>query len=398
MSKLVAFAAIQGGYKVVSTAEGAYQKALASHNADTKIGFPNTAYYLPVIYSLTGMKVETLEDLKKPLEFARGLLPPHVKGKNHLPYLGPLLDAGMAAIFSYEIIEALRLLEYPDFYIPQEDPDIEAGKIWVGPADDVILRKRGVEFVDGSAPGFAAIVGAAPNAEIAKMIVEDYQKKNLYIFCAANHNGTTVIEQLMEANVQIGWNTRIVPFGPDISSAVFALGFANRAAMAFGGVQPGDHKTILHYNKERVFAFVNALGDIGTEWGVAAAGCVNWGFPTLADTDIPEILPTGICTYEHVVANVSHDEICQRSVEVRGLKVNITEIDIPLAFGPAYEGERVRGADLFVQCGGGKTQCTELVKMAEMNEIEDGKVDVVGPDITDLKEGDTFPFCTDCRP
>lgn len=392
MSKLVAFAAIQGGYKVVSTVEGEYRKALDTFNADTKVEFPNTGYYLPVIYSLTGMKVKTLEDLKKPLEFARALLPPHVKGKNHLPYLGPLLDAGMAAILSFEIQEALRIVREPDFYIAQEDPDLEAGKKWVGPADDVILRKRGVEFVDGSAPGFAAIVGAAPTPEIAKMIVEDYQKRNLYIFCAAQHNGTSVIDQLISQGVQIGWNTRIVPFGPDISSAVFALGFANRAAMAFGGVQPGDYKTILKYNKDRIFAFVNALGDIGTEWGVAAAGCVNWGFPTLADTDIPEILPTGICTYEHVVANVSHNEIVQRSVEVRGLKVTVSEIDIPLSFGPAYEGERVRGGDLYVQCGGGKTQCTELVKMAEMNEIEDGKVTVVGPDIADLKKGDTFPL------
>jgi len=249
-----------------------------------------------------------------------------------------------------------------------------------------------VEFVDGSAPGFAAIVGAAPTPEIAKMIVEDYQKRNLYIFCAARHNGTSVIEQLIEAGVQIGWNTRIVPFGPDISSAVFALGFANRAAMAFGGVQPGDYKKILHYNKDRVFAFVNALGDIGTEWGVAAAGCVNWGFPTLADTDIPEILPTGICTYEHVVANVPHDEMVQRSVEVRGLKVTVSQIDIPLSFGPAYEGERVRGADLFCQMGGGKTQCTELVKMADMKEIEDGQVKVVGKDIPDMKEGETLPL------
>lgn len=115
--------------------------------------------------------------MKEPLEFARGLLPPHIKGKHHLPYLGPLLDAGMAAIFAYEIIEALRILREPDFYLPQEDPDIEAGKIWVGPADDVILRKRGVEFVDGSAPGFAAIVGSCPDPETAKMIVEDYQKK-----------------------------------------------------------------------------------------------------------------------------------------------------------------------------------------------------------------------------
>ena len=392
MSKLVAFAAIQGGYKVVSTAEGQFRNAMESFNADSKIEFPNTGYYLPVIYSLTGMKVEKLEDLKKPLEFARGLLPPHVKGKNHLPYLGPLLDAGMAAIFAYEIIEALRILRQPDFYMPGEEPDVENGKLWLGPADDVILRKRGVEFVDGSAPGFAAIVGACPDPETAKMIVEDYQKKNLYIFCAANHNGTSVVEQLLEAGVQVGWNTRIVPFGPDISSAVFALGFANRAAMAFGGIQPGDYRKILQYNKERVFAFVNAFGDIGTEWGTAAAGCVNWGFPTLADTDIPEILPTGICTYEHVVANVPHEEICQRSVEVRGLKVQVTEINIPLSFGPAFEGERVRGADLYCQMGGGKTQAVELVKKAEMNEIEDGKVTVVGKDIGDLKEGDVLPL------
>ena len=392
MSKLIAFAAIQGGYKVVSEVEGILEKALQTYDASTKVGFPNTAYYLPVIYSITGIKVETLEDLKKPMAFAKGLLPPHIKLKNWLPYLGPLLDAGMAGIIAYEVKEALRYLNDPDFYIAQEDPDIENGKLWVGAADDTILRKRGVEFVDGSAPGFAAMVGAAPNAEIAKMIVEDYQKKSLYIFCAANHNGNTVIEQCLEAGMQVGWNTRIVPFGPDISSAVFALGFANRAAMAFGGVQPGDYKTILKYNKDRVFAFVNALGDVGTEWGVAAAGCVNWGFPTIADTPIPEILPTGICTYEHVVAPVEHEEMVQKSIEVRGLKVTISEIDIPCSFGPAFEGERVRGADLLCQTGGGKTQCTELVKMAEMNDIEDGKVEVVGKDITEMEVGDTFPL------
>ena len=185
--------------------------------------------------------------------------------------------------------------------------------------------KEGVEFVDGTAPGFAAIVGAAPTAEIAKDIVEDYQRRSLYIFLAANQNNTSVTKQLIEADVQIGWNTRIVPFGPDISSAIFALGFANRAAMAFGNVQPGDYKKMLLYNKNRIFAFVNALGDVGTDWAGAAAGCVNWGFPTLADTDIPEILPTGICTYEHVVANVPHDEIVQKSVEVRGLKVTVSD-------------------------------------------------------------------------
>jgi CO dehydrogenase/acetyl-CoA synthase beta subunit len=58
----------------------------------------------------------------------------------------------------------------------------------------------------------------------------------------------------------------------------------------------------------------------------------------------------------------------------------------------------VRGADLYAQCGGGKTQCTELVKMAEMNEIEDGKVIIDGTGYrTDVKEGDTFPWAFSSR-
>ncbi|MFC1841236.1 acetyl-CoA decarbonylase/synthase complex subunit alpha/beta, partial [Thermodesulfobacteriota bacterium] len=144
--------------------------------------------------------------------------------------------------------------------------------------------------------------------------------------------------------------------------------------------------------KDRVFAFVNALGDVNAEWAANAAGAVNWGFPTIADTDIPEILPTGVCTYEHVVANVGHDEMPSRSIEIRGLKVTITEIDIPVAYGPAFEGERVRKDDLYLEMGGGKTQATELCKMGEMNEIEDGKVELIGPDVGDTKKGDRLPL------
>ena len=195
--------------------------------------------------------------------------------------------------------------------------------IWLGAAEDTIFRKRGVEFVDGSAPGFAAIVGAAPSVQEAVDLVTEYQKKNLYIFCAARSidGKTSVPEQLLEGGVQIGWPTRIVPFSPDISGAVFALGFANRAAMAFGGMKPGAALKMLLYNKDRIFAFVNAVSEISDEWYANAAGCINWGFPTITNQDIPQVLPTGICTYEHVVSNVPMAELGQKSIEVRGLKV-----------------------------------------------------------------------------
>jgi acetyl-CoA synthase len=392
VSKLVAFAAIQGAYNIVQKAEGKVKQAIEKYGPDQKLEFPNTAYYLPIIYSLLGIPVKTLGDAQKPLGVARQLLPPHVKNVNHLPFLGPLLDAGMAAILAEEIVEAIRYVEDPDFYLVSEEVDLDGGKIWLGAAEDTVFRKRGVEFVDGSAPGFAAIVGAAPSPEIAKEIAEEYQRRNLYVFMCANQSGTTFSEQLVEAGVQIGWNTRLVPFGPDISAAVFALGFANRAAMAFGGVKPGDYRRMLLYNKDRIFAFVNAFGEVNAEWAANAAGCVNWGFPTLSDTDIPEILPTGVCTYEHVVANVAHSDIVNKSVEVRGLKTTVSTIDIPLSYGPAFEGERVRKGDLYLELGGGKTQAVELVQMADMNDVEDGKVVLEGPDISDIKKGDRLPL------
>jgi len=393
MSKLVAFAAIQGGYNIVQKAEGKYKRAMEKYGPEQKLEFPNTAYYLPIIYSILGIPIKTLGDAAEVIKICRSLLPPHIKRVNHLPYLGPMLDAGMAAILAEEIVDAIRYVEDTDFYQPHiEEPDIDNSKIWLGAADDAIMRKRGVEFVDGTAPGFAAIVGAAPDPETAKMIAEEYQKKSIYVFMAANQAGTTFAEQLLEAGVQIGWNARLVPFGPDISAAVFALGFANRAAMSFGGVKPGDSRKILMYNKDRIFAFVNALGEVNAEWAANAAGCVNWGFPTIADTDIPEVLPTGICTYEHVVANVSHEDMTNKSIEIRGLKVTVSEIDIPLAYGPAFEGERVRKDDLYLEMGGGKTQAVELCKMADMKEIEDGQVNVIGPEIKDTKKGDKLPL------
>lgn len=392
MSRLVAFAAIQGAYNIVSKVEGKFKEAMDKYGPNQPLEFPNTAYYLPIIYSILGIKVEKLADAEPVLERCKKLLPPHIKGRIHTPYLGGTLDAGMAAILAEEIFEAIRYVEDPDFYQPVEDPDVEAGKLWVGAADDTIMRKRGIEFVDGSAPGFAAIVGAAPDPETAKMIAEEYQRKNLYVFMCANQAGTTFTQQLIEAGVQIGWSTRLVPFGPDISAAVFALGFANRAAMAFGGVQPGDYRKILLYNKDRIFAFVNALGEVNAEWAANAAGAINWGFPTIADTDIPEILPTGICTYEHVVSSVPHSNICAKSIEVRGLKVTITEVPVPVSYGPAFEGERVRKDDVYLECGGGKTPCFELVRIAEMDAVEDGKVKVIGPDIKDVQPGGRLPL------
>lgn len=390
MSKIIASAAIRGAYKIIERAESTWRAALEKYGENTAAGFPNTAYYLPVIYAMTGLKVERLGDMAAVLKRCRNLLPPPVREINHLPYLAPALDAGMAALFAEEIIEAIRYLEQPDFYTRTEDPS--GTNIWLGAADDVILRKRGVEFVDGTAPGFAAILGAAPSDEVAARIAAELQQKNLYVFMSAESGGRRFAEQLGKAGVQIGWPTRLVSFGPDVSATVFALGFAARAAMSFGGVAPGDYRQNLIYNKDRIFAFVLPLGFVSDEWYANAAGAINFGFPIIADTPIPEVLPTGICTYEHVVSNVPHDKIVARALEVRGLKVTVTEIPIPVAYSPAYEGERVRGDDIYLEAGGGRTPMVEWVTSKPMEEVEDGRIEVIGPEIAEVCAGTKLPL------
>jgi acetyl-CoA synthase len=156
-------------------------------------------------------------------------------------------------------------------------------------------------------------------------------------------------------------------------------------------VKPGQFRRNLIYNKDRTFAFVMPLGFVTDEWYANAAGAINWGFPTIADTPIPEVLPTGVCTYEHVVSNIPHDEIVQKAVEVRGLKVAVSEVPVPVSYGPAFEGERVRGDDIHLEMGGGRTQAVEWITTKEMDEVEDGRVEVIGSDVTDVEPPGQLP-------
>ncbi|MCM8786141.1 MAG: acetyl-CoA decarbonylase/synthase complex subunit alpha/beta [Candidatus Omnitrophica bacterium] len=390
MSKIIASAAINGANKIVNMAERKWREAIDKYGANQDVAFPDTAYYLPIIYGILGIPISKLSHMEKVFKICKDLLPEPVHKDCHLPYLGPVLDAGMATLFAEEMMEAIRYIENPDFYFPEEEPPEE--KLWLGAANDIILRKRGIEFVDGTAPGFAAIIGSVPDNETAVKIATELIEKNLYVFMCAEYNNKRFAEQLKENGMQLGWPVRLVPFGPEIYEVVFSLGFAVRAAMSFGGIEPGDYRRILIYNKDRIFAFVLAFGYVNEEWYANAAGAINFGFPTIADTPIPQILPTGICTYEHVVSNIPHSEIVSKAVEVRGLKVTVSKVDIPVPYGPAFEGERVRKEDLYLEIGGGKSLSCEWTTTLPLNQVEDGKIEVIGPEIDQIPEGRTIPM------
>ena len=380
---------------MVKRAEEALAKAIDEKGKDAPVAYPNTAYYLPIMYLFLGQKVEKLGDLEESLAEARKLLGPIPSEKTWLPYLGDTLDAGVATLIAEETIEVLKLVTGPN---PVEG-------IWLGFTDDSILRTQGIKLVDGRMPGFAAIVGNVPTNEQAVELVRGLQERSILVFMAGNTNGRAIAEQLAEEKIQQDWDTFLVPYGKDITSAVHALNFAARSAMTFGGVEPGGVKQatdILMYNKKRVYAFVLALGAdddaecedqvITDEKYATAAGAINFGFPVISNVGIPEILPTGICTYEHVVANVPTEEILNRAIEVRGLTIKIENIPIPVSFGAGFEGERVRKEDMHVQFGSKYTDAFELLRMKPIAEITDGQIEVIGPEVEDMTEGEAYPL------
>jgi acetyl-CoA synthase len=394
MSKIIATAAIRGAHQLVKQAEEALGKAIEKKGKETAVAYPNTAYYLPIIYLFLGQKVQKLGDLEESLQEAKKLLAEIPTDKLWLPYLGDTLNSGVATLIAEEIIESLKFVVGPN----------PINGIWLSFTGDSILRLQGIKLVDGRMPGFAAVVGCTKKNEDAVKLIRGLQERNILVFMAGHTNGKAIAEQLAEERIEMNWDTFLVPYGKEITAAVHSLNFAARSAMTFGGIEAGDIRAardILLYNKDRVHAFVMALGKdsnvdhdqlITDEKYATAAGAINFGFPVISDVNLPQILPTGICTYEHVISGIKLNDIISRAVELRGLTIKIEKIPIPVPFGAGFEGERVRKEDMFVQFGGKYTNGFELLQMKPMEEIEDGKIEVIGPEVDEMKEGGAYPL------
>lgn len=66
--------------------------------------------------------------------------------------------------------------------------------------------------------------------------------------------------------------------------------------------------------------------------------------------------------------------------------------DIPVDVGVIYEGQRIRRNDMYVELGGPDVkEKFELTRVKKPNEVEDGKVTIVGPDLKDMEQGKAYP-------
>jgi acetyl-CoA decarbonylase/synthase complex subunit beta len=307
------------------------------------LSYDETAYHLPISFALTGT---TVHDKKSALDvFTR-------TSNNPLVASECILAEKTAA--------------------SGREPAPFTGFI-----DDTIIRKLGYSLVDGSILGLALVLGTPSSPDSAAAICRELQEKYMLTFLAGD-----VVSSLTRGGVKVGLEYRLIPLGSIPLYGVHFVDVIARVAMMFGGVTPGDIHRLLAYASERAKAIVIVFPGLSDQEIALVDGMRVLGFP---------ILSLGDYTGGEWIQTRT-DEVVRRGMEQKGIKVHITAIPIPMGCSPAFEGKSIRKEEMFVEFGGGRTPAFELLSMRAADEVEDGKVTVIGPEIDMMKEGGAYPL------
>lgn len=347
-----------GNDTVYGLTEGAIGDAIAKHGADKAVAFPGTAYSLPCYYAVTGTKVSTLGELKDALGVVKTLMTREKR----------LNDAFMSGVATALCAEFIEVLKYIDGAQPYEEP-------CYGHLPDAVIRELGVPLVTGDIPGVAVILGAAPTAQEGVDLVKSYQAQGILVTLVGG-----IVDQCAELGYKTGANVRVIPLGKDVTSVIHVVSVAIRAALIFGNIQPGDAAGLMKYTFERVPAFVNAFAPLDPVIVACGAGAIALGFPVITNEETFRV-PKSLIVQKDV------SKFNATSLEARDIKIKITNIDIPVAFASAFEGEIIRKGDMQVEFDGSRVDCVELVHMKDMSEVEDHKIELIGPDIDEFEVG-----------
>ena len=369
---------VQLGTKGADAVLALTRSSLEKAGKDTAVGFPETNYFLPIIYGLFNAEVKTVGDCMGILAAAEGLNK-NIKPANGFSIpgaLGPILNKGCATLVCEEMLTALMTAT-------KAHP-----KGGIGFIPDKILRLLGLQLVDGRIAGVAVILGPAKDADSAEKLVRDFQTNSIVCLLAGSANGKTFAKQLEEKGVEIGLDNYIVPLGDDYLSAIYAVNFAIRAPLIYGGFKPGQWQGIADYVQKRVPAFIVLLSHVDEIIVATGLGALAFGVPIITDLEVPQLPKIDTTLHEALVTEKDYSKIVSKCLLTRGIKVKVTKINIPVAYAAAFEGERVRKEQLQSEFGGKAGMSFEFLTTKKLDEVEDGSVELIGKDIDFLKPGE----------
>ncbi|MGB9935134.1 acetyl-CoA decarbonylase/synthase complex subunit alpha/beta [Thermodesulfovibrio yellowstonii] len=353
IEKLVEFTK-KASEELLKETEALLNNTISEKGKTFSFELPDTAYGLPLIYALEGLKITELSELEKFYET--------IKDK-----FSQSLDAMNLALNYLYLAEIYLALLFCHSERNEESP-------FYGFLSDTIQRTLGVQLVDGRIPAVAVLVGKIEQEKLLP-IIKELQEKRILAFLIG-----PLAEEFIKTGERQGFEAYVVPVGTKIEETVYVIDWAVRASLIFGGQTAGDKNAIIDYVRKRVNTFAIAFGSIDEKAVAVALGAAVFAIPVITDQSLPEISIPEIAAYPLIVSEPNYEKIVKKAIETRGLKIIVEKPPIPVAYGPAFEGERVRKEDTFIEFGGQKTPAFEWVRMKEIQELEDEKVEIVGTD------------------
>lgn len=348
--------AAEGSDNIVAIARKMVSDASSKYGGDTLLSYPETGYGLPSIYAWKG--IESL-DLNGAEELLQSL--PVSKASS----LEDGFSSGESAMYAAEIIEAITYL----------DNDTERD----GFIPDRVLRKLGLSFVDETIPGAVVFLGGEVGKEDLSAMVRESQSKGMVAIASGDYP-----DMMRNNDISLGFDRMLYPVGT-FTATVHAINFAIRAALTFGGVPAGDRTRLSKYLAKRPKVVILQTGPLSCLDAAFAFAALMHSASIVTDQDLPEI-PKRIRVCK------DHRDMVQTGIEERGITVKLEPIDLPVGYGPSFEGEIIRKPDVYVEAGGSRSPAFELLISKNEKDIEDGRITLIGDEIDSFESGSLIPI------
>lgn len=346
--------AADGSNAIVDMAKGLVDDAMATHGADAELVYPETGYGLPAIFAWKGIENLTLEK-------AKGFL-------DSLPTAGESsvedgMVAGENAMYAADIIEAIAYLNGKgNGFIP-----------------DRVLRALGLPLVDDTIPGAVVFLGGHVSGEDVSAMIRSVQGKGMVAIASGDYPAL-----IQRQGIEMGLDRMLYPVGM-FTGTVHALNFAVRAALTFGNVAGGDAERLSDYLKKRPKVFVIQTGPLCALDAAFAFAALKHSACIVTDQNLPEI-PGAVKVCKDHLSSI------QTGIEERGIVINVEPIELPVPYGPSFEGELIRKPDTYVEAGGTRSTAFEVLLSKDEDSIEDGSIKMIGKEIDDFEAGSIIPL------
>ena len=346
--------AADGSNAIVDMAKGLVDDAMATHGADAELVYPETGYGLPAIFAWKGIENLTLEKAKEFLD--------------SLPTAGESsvedgMVAGENAMYAADIIEAIAYLNGKgNGFIP-----------------DRVLRALGLPLVDDTIPGAVVFLGGHVSGEDVSAMIRSVQGKGMVAIASGDYPAL-----IQRQGIEMGLDRMLYPVGM-FTGTVHALNFAVRAALTFGNVAGGDAERLSDYLKKRPKVFVIQTGPLCALDAAFAFAALKHSACIVTDQNLPEI-PGAVKVCKDHLSSI------QTGIEERGIVINVEPIELPVPYGPSFEGELIRKPDTYVKAGGTRSTAFEVLLSKDEDSIEDGSIKMIGKEIDDFEAGSIIPL------